>query len=243
MPFELRTIGPGPGGAGAWSYYHLPGPEKAGILHGFMTRTSDAILRDVDGRAAFMAAFSAKDMIILDQEHGDAVQVIAAGERPRTGDGLVVLEPGVIGVIKTADCLPVILYAPDYPACAIVHAGWRGTALRISRQAVAAMVGLGVAAASMRALIGPGIGPCCYNVGEDVIAAFKAAGNSDEVFARRGDLTFLDLKKANRQILMAEGIHDIDDANLCTSCRKALFFSARRDGQRGRQINFVLIKG
>jgi len=243
MPFELRTIGPGPAGAGAWSYYHVTGPEKGGILHGFMTRTSDAILRDADRRAAFMAALSAKDMIILDQEHGDAVQVIAAGERPRAGDGLVVLEPGVIGVIKTADCLPVILYAPDYPACAIVHAGWRGTALRISRQAVAAMVGLGVAAASMRALIGPGIGPCCYNVGEDVVAAFKDAGISDEVFARRGDLTFLDLKKANRQVLMAEGVHDIDDVNLCTSCRKALFFSARRDGRIGRQINFVLIKG
>ena len=243
MPFELRTMGPGPVGTGAWSYYHLPGLEKAGIFHGFMTRTSDAILRDAAGRAAFMAAFSAKDMIVLDQEHGDAVHVIAAGERPRAGDGLVVLEPGVIGVIKTADCLPVILCSPDYPACAVVHAGWRGTAQRISRRALAAMAGLGVKTASIRALIGPGIGPCCYNVGEDVIAAFKAAGISDEVFARRGDVTFLDLKKANRQILTAEGVHEIDDANLCTSCRRALFFSARRDAQAGRQITFVLIKG
>jgi YfiH family protein len=243
MPFEVRTIGPGPAGADAWSYYHVPGPEKAGIVCGFMTRTSDAILHDAKGRAAFMAAFSAKEMIILDQEHGDTVHIITAGERPRAGDGLVLVEPGVIGVIKTADCLPVILYAPGYPACAIVHAGWRGTALLISRKAVAAMVGLGIATASMRALIGPGIGPCCYNVGEDVVAAFKAAGISDEVFARRGDLTFLDLKEANRRILTAEGVHDIDDANLCTSCRKDLFFSARRGRQRGRQINFALIKG
>ena len=144
MPFELENDRPRTAGAGAWSYCHVPGLEKAGIVHGFMTRTSDAILRDAGRRAAFMAALSAKDMIILDQEHGDAVHVIAAGERPRAGDGLVLLEPGVIGVIKTADCLPVILYAPDYPACAIVHAGWRGTALRISRKAVAAMVGLGV---------------------------------------------------------------------------------------------------
>jgi hypothetical protein len=208
-----------------------------------MTRTSDAILRDAGRRAAFMAALCAKDMVILDQEHGDAVHVIAAGERPRTGDGLVLLEPGVIGVIKTADCLPVILCAPDYPACAIVHAGWRGTAQLIARKAVAAMVGLGVPAASMSAIIGPGIGPCCYNVGENVAAAFKAAGIGDEVFARRGELTFLDLKEANRRILMAEGVHDVDDANLCTSCRKDLFFSARRDGgQQGRQMNFVLVK-
>ena len=82
-----------------------------------------------------MAALCAKDLVVLDQEHGDAVHVITAGERPRTGDGLVLLEPGMIGVIKTADCLPVILYAPGYPACAIVHAGWRGTALLISRKA------------------------------------------------------------------------------------------------------------
>ena len=236
MPFELKMTG-------AWSYYHVPGLENAGIVHGFMTRTSDSILRDAGRRAAFMAAFSAKEMIVLDQEHGDAVQTITAGERPRTGDGLVLLEPGVIGVIKTADCLPVILCAPGYPVCAVVHAGWRGTALLIVRKAVAAMVGLGVPAASIGALIGPGIGPCCYNVGEDVVLAFKAAGISDKVFARRGELTFLDLKKANRQILMAEGVHDIDDANLCTSCRGALFFSARRDGQAGRQMNFVLIKG
>ena len=133
-----------------------------------------------------MAALSAKDMVVLDQDHGDVVHVIASGERPRTGDGLVLLEPGVIGVIKTADCLPVILYAPDYPACAVVHAGWRGTALLIGRKAVAAMVRLGVEAGSIGALIGPGIGPCCYNVGEDVVAAFRAAGIGDEVFARRG---------------------------------------------------------
>ncbi len=236
MPFELTTTG-------GWSYYHVPGRENAGIVHGFMTRTSDAILRDSGRRAAFMAAFSAKEMIILDQEHGDAVHVITGGERPRTGDGLVLVEPGVIGVIKTADCLPVILCAPGYPVCAIVHAGWRGTALLIAGKAVAAMVDLGVPAASICALIGPGIGPCCYNVGEDVRAAFKAAGIDDEVFERRGRLTFLDLKKANRRILVAEGVHDIHDVNLCTSCGGALFFSARRDGQQGRQINFVLIKG
>ena len=100
-----------------------------------------------------------------------------------------------------------------------------------------------MAAGSIGALIGPGIGPCCYNVGEDVVAAFRAAGISDEVFARRGRLTFLDLKKANRQILIREGVHEIDDANLCTSCGRALFFSARRDAQAGRQIKFVLIKG
>ncbi len=236
MPFELKTIGD-------WSYYHDPGLEKMGIAHGFMTRTSDAILRDAGRRAAFMAALGAKEMIVLDQEHGDAVHVIAAGERPLTGDGLVVVEPCVIGVIKTADCLPVILCAPGQPACAVVHAGWRGTAQLIVHKAVAAMAGLGVAASSIRALIGPGIGLCCYNVGEDVRTAFGAAGIDDGVFTERDGLSFLDLKEANRRILIAEGVRHIDDAGLCTSCRRDLFFSARRDARAGRQITFALIKG
>jgi YfiH family protein len=181
-------------------------------------------------------------MVVLDQQHGDVVQVIASGERPRAGDGLLLLEPGVIGVIKTADCLPVILYAPHYPACAVVHAGWRGTALLIGRKAVAAMVGLGMKAGSIGALIGPGIGPCCYNVGEDVVAALHASGISDEVFVRKSGVAFLDLKKANRQVLMGEGVRDIEDVDLCASCRRDLFFSARRGRQAGRQITFALIK-
>ena len=182
-------------------------------------------------------------MIVLDQEHGDAVHVIAAGERPRTGDGLVLLEPGVIGVIKTADCLPVILYAPDYPACAIVHAGWRGTALRISRQAVAAMVGLGVPAASIGRSSDPASARVAITWEKTSSLPSEAAGISDEVFDKKGRPHLSRSEESEPPDPYGEGIHDIDDANLCTSCRKALFFSARRDGQVGRQINFVLIKG
>jgi copper oxidase (laccase) domain-containing protein len=91
-------------------------------------------------------------------------------------------------------------------------------------------------------LIGPGIGPCCYNVGEDVALAFRNAGFSEEIFEQRGGATFLDLKKANRRLAEAEGVREIDDVGLCTACRRDLFFSARRDKPAGRQINFVLLK-
>ncbi len=228
-------------GGNAWSCLRSPELEKAGIGHGFMTRNSNALLDDPAQRKAFVEAFSAKAMVVMDQEHGDAVHVVASGERPRAGDGLVLVEPGIIGVIKTADCLPIILCAPDSRICAVVHAGWRGTARLISGKAAAAMVRLGVQARSIRALIGPGIGPCCYNVGEDVAAAFNAVGISDDVFERREGALFLDLKKANREILMGEGVSDIDDVSLCTSCSNDLFFSARREGQPGRQITFALI--
>ncbi|MGD0229002.1 MAG: polyphenol oxidase family protein [Syntrophorhabdales bacterium] len=236
MHGELKTVGP-------WSYFHFPALRDAGIIHGFMTRTSDGILRDAGPRDAFIAALSASGMIVLDQEHKDVVHVITAGERPRRGDGLVLLAAGLIGVVKTADCLPVILSAPDYPACAIVHAGWRGTALKIARKAVRALAAFGVRPDAIGALIGPGIGPCCYNVGEDVVAAFREAGFSDDVFMQRDGAVFLDLRKANRHLLVGEGVRDIHDVDLCTSCRGDLFHSARRDAGRGRQINFVQVRG
>ena len=130
-----------------------------------MTRKSEAILSEAARRDAFIAALGAKEMVVLNQVHGADVHVIEAGLRPAVGDGLVLFEPGVIGVIKTADCLPVILYARDGSACAIVHAGWRGTAARIAAEAVAAMTGRGIAPGMIGAIIGPGIGRCCYNIG------------------------------------------------------------------------------
>jgi hypothetical protein len=93
------------------------------------------------------------------------------------------------------------------------------------------------------ALIGPGIGPCCYEVQEDVAQVFRSAGFGDPVIQRRERALFLDLKAANVRMLQQEGVKEIHDVALCTSCREDLFYSARRDKGRGRQINFVLIQG
>lgn len=242
MQYELRQAGP-------WSYYSFSELEDAGIAAGFMTRSSEAILTDNGRKKEFVTGLSATRMIVLNQVHGCDMHTIRTGERPTTGDGLLMTEPGVIGVIKTADCFPVILYALDGRACAIVHAGWRGTAGRIAAFAVRAMAGLGVAPDRIGALIGPGIGPCCYNIGEDVAAAFRKAGFGDEVFEKRDSSTFLDLRRANRGLLAREGVARIDDVDFCTSCRRDLFFSARRaaahpagESARGRQVNFALVK-
>jgi len=124
-----------------------------------------------------------------------------------------------------------------------VHAGWRGTALGIAGKAARQMRALGVNPEKVCALIGPGIGPCCYNVQEDVASVFRAAGYSAPVIQRRGDSLFLDLKAANIQMLQAEGVEEIHDVGLCTFCRGDLFYSARRDKGSGRQINFVLMRG
>lgn len=179
----------------------------------------------------------------MNQEHGDTVHVIKDGMRPSAGDGLLLLERNVAGIIKTADCLPVILYSASMPAVAIVHSGWKGTALGIARKAARQMAALGVKSENIGALIGPGIGPCCYKVQEDVAGVFRAAGFGDPVLQRREGSVFLDLKAANIEMLRKEGVKEIYDVGLCTFCREDLFYSARRDKGRGRQINFVLIRG
>jgi len=233
--FELAVKGP-------WSYFHLPALERAGIAHGFMTRSSDSILSGEEEEKDFARALGARRLVSLRQEHGDVVHVIEDGERPREGDGLIVVEPGVLAAVKTADCVPVIIYAGDGAIAAVVHAGWRGTAVNITGKAIRRIIAMGARPDRLGVLIGPGIGPCCYDVGEDVVRAFRAAGFREDIFERRGASTFLDLKDANRRLAEAEGVAEIRDVGLCTACRRDLFFSARRDKVQGRQINFVLLK-
>jgi YfiH family protein len=232
--FEVRTDG-------AWSYFALPSLTNAGIVHGFMTRSSDSIVSNPEARESFLRIRGATDMIIMDQEHGSTVHVVAKGERPVAGDGLLMVEKGVIGVIKTADCLPVILYAAGYPVAAVVHAGWRGTVKGITGKALRLLIDMGIERERIGALIGPGIGPCCYEVKEDVTSAFREAGFGDSIFEDRGASTYLDLKKANRESIEREGIREIHDTGLCTACTPDLFHSARRDKPSGRQISFVLL--
>ncbi len=242
-PFELKRHG-------RWSRILYPFLEESGILHGFVTRPRDASGGETGREAGqreeikgAISAFSLNPHVLMNQEHGDTVHLIKSGERPAAGDGLLLLEKNVAGIIKTADCLPVILFDLTLPAVAIVHAGWKGTALGIVRKAAQQMRALGAKRENMGALIGPGIGPCCYNVQEDVAGVFRALGFGEPAIQRRKGYLFLDLKEANREMLRQEGVEEIHDVGLCTSCREDLFYSARRDRGLGRQINFVLMRG
>jgi YfiH family protein len=144
--------------------------------------------------------------------------------RPRA-DGVATAAPRVGAVVLTADCLPIALSAPG--AVAMVHAGWRGLAAGVLAEGVAALRDLG-ADGPVAAAIGPGAGPCCYEVGDEVRAAF-----ADVPEARHG--ANIDLKAVAAARLRAAGVHDIHDAGLCTIC-DARFFSHRRDrGTTGRQ--------
>lgn len=154
-------------------------------------------------------------------------------KEPRDGgiaeaDGHVVTEPGLAPLVFVADCLPVALYGPG--GLALVHAGWRGLAGGILGAAVAAV-------GADRAAIGPGIGPCCYEVGEEVLGAF--AGLGEGIAEGR----MLDLPEVARRLLAEAGVERVESAGLCTSCEEQLFFSHRRDqGRTGRQAGIAWIE-
>lgn len=232
MRFELRQTGD-------WSYYCAPELEAKGVIHGFFTKLAPHHALTGNEKGRFLDTFSLKDIVIMAQEHGDRVHVVSDGERPRMGDGIIILERGVAGVIKTADCLPVILVEPDLPAAAVVHAGWRGTVKRIVKKAVDKIVGLGGERTKIMALLGPAIGPCCYEVKEDVYGVFRDEGFSPRVIRNGKGAVFLDIKKANIETLTGEGIERIYDAGLCTKCSNGIFHSFRAGERERRQINFV----
>lgn len=136
-------------------------------------------------------------------------------------DGHVLREPGLAALVFTADCLPVAVAGPR--GMAMLHAGWRGLAggiLAAGAEAVGAT----------SAAIGPGIGRCCYEVGEEVLESFSGLGEGV------AEGRTLDLAEVARRQLAQAGIERVESAGLCTSCEAELFFSHRRDeGRTGRQ--------
>jgi YfiH family protein len=173
------------------------------------------------------------------QVHGTAVRRVVeqpvdptdAVELPEF-DGQATAMPGVAPMVMTADCLPVGVAGAG--AVAMLHAGWRGLAGGILAEGVAALRELG-AEGSLAAAIGPGAGPCCYEVGEEVHAAFT----DQDLDIRRG--RNLDLKAIAREQLRRAGVEVVHDVGLCTICGDpTLLFSHRRDGGiTGRQAGLA----
>lgn len=177
------------------------------------------------------------------QRHGCDVHRAAAGRgiaepgaAQADGDGLWSDEPGVGMLLVTADCLPIALARPPgpEPALAVLHAGRSGLLEGVVAAGARALGGGPLAAA-----IGPGIGPCCYEVGEEVAAPFRAAFGED--VARGGTL---DLWTAAERALRAAGCESIERLDLCTACDPKRFFSHRRDrGRTGRQGVIARVAG
>jgi len=213
-------------------------------------------------------------LITLRQIHSDLIHSVdSVPDHPLTGDGLITATPGLLLAIQTADCLPVILVDTKRRAVGVFHAGWRGTLKRIVEKGMGEMFRcFGTNARDVKAVVGPGIGGCCYQVGEEVRTKFESqfeygaklfreVKESDPVREKypllfltarapgHGELPpkiFLDLVEANRQQLLAAGVlkKNIEASPLCTNCHPELLFSYRAEkGKTGRMMGVAGISG
>jgi polyphenol oxidase len=213
-----------------------------GLAHGFerrVLRTGRESSEEARERVT-NALSSLGRLFLMTQVHGAAVRRAPWGLPPEADAGLAE-GPGLLVGVETADCLPVLIVDPRRRAVAAVHAGWRGTAAGVVRAAVRALLAGASRAEDLIAALGPAIGPCCYEVGEEVVGALAHWG---QAFFRPGSRgrPHLDLRAANaRQLLdqglVADRIHNVGD---CTFCHADHYHSYRRDGRGGgRMVNFV----
>jgi YfiH family protein len=213
-----------------------------GLVHGFGHRSAAL---GAETREATRARVSRElaphgRAFFLRQVHGAAVHHAPWSGYPE-GDAAVAESAGTLLAIETADCLPVLIADPRRRAVGAAHAGWRGTAAGVAAAAVDALLEGGSRAADLRVALGPAIGACCYEVGDELRAAFGAL--ADAVF-RPGPHggTRLDVRAANRLQLTAKGIAAgaISEVAECTRCRADRYHSYRRDGPgAGRMVSFV----
>ena len=162
------------------------------------------------------------------QVHSARVVRAEAGRRGEHADGLWTDEPGLPVLAMTADCLPIALARTNGapPAVAVLHAGWRGLLDGVVAAGADALGGGELAAA-----IGPGIGPCCYEVGEEVAEPYRARFGDDVLHGRN-----LDLWTSAERALREAGVEHVHRVDRCTACEPETFFSHRRDrGVTGRQ--------
>jgi YfiH family protein len=231
-------------------------PANALSLAGFNEDTAENIL---ENRRRFLKLFPGEwELAGCWQVHGADVRVVQTAEEAKPAenqlgetifcDVIVSNAEGVLAAVKTADCVPILLGDPVSGAFAAVHAGWRGTL------AGAVVVGVERLAKeydarpeSLRIAIGASAGPCCYEVGSEVIEAFtRQFADGEKLFTEtRPGHAMVDLLKANRDQLQSAGVlpERIHIAPICTMCRTDLFFSYRKEkslhGKVGRLMAVV----
>jgi YfiH family protein len=220
-----------------------------GLIHGF----GDARWSEKH----FLAFAESQQMrpVIMRQLHSDTVHCLEVPPgRKLDGDALLTNVPGLLLVVRTADCLPVLLADEPNRAVAAVHCGWRGTEKRILEKAVKAMgEAYGSKPEGTLAALGPCIGPACYEVGPEVRAGFLGAGFPEALFALRGHLPgvearllkpryLLDLRAANSWLLRELGFaraNVFSPGAVCTHCEPTLLSYRRHRADPRRMYNFI----
>ena len=189
-----------------------------------------------------------EDLALPRQVHSDNVLWMREAGRPEATDAVITDKPGLCVCVKTADCIPVLLYDTRKRVVAAVHAGWRGTVSRIVQKTIKQMQPLN--STDIHAIIGPGISLEQFEVGDEVYEAFRDAGFPMERIAKRPSSPLrggrvgswhIDLWEANRWLLEELGVRDIYIQGTCTRTSED-FYSARRETiNTGRNYNGIYI--
>jgi YfiH family protein len=210
------------------------------LVHGFSRKGPAGESREETAARLAKALASSGRLFLLKQVHGAALALPPWTATPEA-DAAATVDPAALLGIQTADCLPALFVDPVTRRAAAAHAGWRGTASGIVRTVVAWFRAQGSRVDDVRVALGPSIGACCYEVGEELRAQF--APEEQRFFvAGRGEKPHLDVRGINEQQLRAAGIppENVTHVRECTQCRADLYFSYRRDGAgTGRMISYV----
>lgn len=185
--------------------------------------------------------FSANNLVFSKQVHGDKIIIVTNENRAKIlgneADAIITKESNIPIVIFTADCVPIFLVDREKKVIAAIHAGWKGTAIKIAQKVVKSMSEFFDSKPSqIIAAIGPSIGPCCYEVKQELGDIFS--------LKKKNEKFYIDLKEENKKQLIEAGVleENIYESLICTQCNNN-FYSYRRDGaMTGRQINIIQIE-
>lgn len=253
---------------GSMSLLHIPELESLGGVQAFFTGRPGGVsekwpsglnwsyfvddrpdaVRENRRQTLAAVGLSPEQGVMAGLVHGNRVVAVTGTEAGGPGevrvvtdcDALITDRERTALIVTAADCVPVFLYDPVRRAIGCVHAGWRGTVARIASETVRAMVSAyGCRPDEIRAAVGPSIGPCCYEVGELVLAPLRSAyGETAQQLLKPGKgpgQFLLDLWEANRQDLLSAGVRSVAVSGWCTACHVDILFSHRAEqGSAGR---------
>lgn len=196
---------------------------------------------DMD-KIACIASVDKRHIYMPVQRHTDKVIILDSDMEPRVGDAVVTRRKDVLIGIQAADCTPILLYDAKTGCIGAVHAGWRGTAGGIIKNAINEMANFYSSPSDILVAVGPCIRWCCYHVGYEVIEAVEKMTGEGNYVTERGGQYCLDLPSANKCQAMAMGVlpENIWMSEECTYCLPDKYYSYRyAKGSTGRQAGFI----
>jgi purine-nucleoside/S-methyl-5'-thioadenosine phosphorylase / adenosine deaminase len=191
----------------------------------------------------------ARSTVDARQAQAGEVALVAESERGARipdVDALITNVRGIPLMLRFADCVPILLYDPVHRAIGLAHAGWRGTVAKVAVHTVRAMAdAFDTEPGDLYACVGPSIGPCCYQIGADVVAQVdKAFPEPNDVLIRRNGSLYFDLWNANARLLRELGVGEVEVAAICTADHTEDFYSWRRENARtGRFAAVMSLEG